>query len=83
MLPNNNMNAWPEKSLKNSSDVWFIAFLLQNECSIIKYDVMDRGRVRCYFSLDDKEWQDFKLEFNNSEIIKYKAAIERIKDLAF
>jgi hypothetical protein len=74
---------WQEKNLKNSSDVWFIAFLLDKNCSIVKYDVMDRGRVRCYFSLNDKEWQDYKLEFNNSEIIKFKAIIERIKDLAF
>lgn len=77
------MGNWQEKNLKNSSDVWFIAFLIHKNCSIIKYDVMDRGRVRCYFELSDTEWQDYKLEFNNSEIIKYKGLIERIKDLAF
>jgi len=77
------MGNWQEKNLKNSSDVWFVAFLLHKNCSIIKYDIMERGRVRCYFALNDKEWQDYKLEFNNSEIIKYKATIERIKDLGY
>jgi hypothetical protein len=77
------MGNWPEKNLKNSSDVWFVAFLMHKNFSIVKYDVMNRGRVRCYFSLTDKEWQDYKLEFNDSEIIKYKATIDRIKDLAF
>lgn len=69
--------------LKNSSDVWFIAFLIHNGCKISKYDVIDRGRVRCYFDLSDKQWQDYKLSFNNSEIIKFKAYIEQIKDLGF
>lgn len=72
-----------EKNLKNSSDVWFVAFLMHKSCAIVKYDVMERGRVRCYFALSEKEWQDYKLEFNNSEIIKYKATIEQIKDLGY
>lgn len=75
---------YPQKDgLKNSSDVWFVAFLMYKHCQIVKYDVMERGRVRCYFNLTDKEWQDYKLEFNNSEIIKFKAYIEQIKDLGF
>ncbi len=69
--------------LKNSSDVWFTAFLIHKGCKIAKYDVIDRGRVRCYFDLTDKQWQEYKLEFNNSEIIKFKAYIEQIKDLGF
>lgn len=75
--------SYQNDKLKNSSDVWFVAFLMHNNCSIVKFDVMERGRVRCYFNLDEKEWQDYKLEFNNSEIIQYKSLIERIKDLAF
>jgi hypothetical protein len=77
------MSNWQDKNLKNSSDVWFIAFLMHKSLAIVKYDVMERGRVRCYFALSDKEWQDYKLEFNNSEIIRYKAMIEQIKDLGY
>lgn len=72
-----------ENNLKNSSDVWFVAFLMNKACQIVKYDVMERGRVRCYFSLSDKEWQDYKLQFNNSDVIKFKSLIEQIKDLGF
>lgn len=77
------MTNWKDQNLKSSSDVWFVAFLMHKSCAIVKYDVIERGRVRCYFNLTDKEWQDYKLEFNNSEIIKFKSTIEQIKDLAF
>ena len=69
--------------MKNSTDVWFIAFLMSKGHTIKSYDVIGRGKVKCHFDLTDDEWQKLKLEFNNSEIIKFKGFIDQIKDLAF
>lgn len=71
------------QELKSSSDVWFTAFLLDKGEKIERYEVIARGRVKCFFKLTDQQWQDYKLDFNNSEVVKYKALIEQIKDLAF
>lgn len=71
------------QKFKISSDVWFIAFLMNNHISIKKYEVFERGKVRCYFDLTDEEWQKNKLEFNNSDLVKFKSLIQQIKDLSF
>lgn len=71
------------ENYKASSDVWFIAFLMHSDVLIKKYDVFERGKVRCYFELNDEEWQDYKLKFNNSDLIKFKALIQQVKDLSF
>lgn len=68
---------------KFSTDVWYVAFLMSKGHKIIAYSVSPQKKVKCEFQLSDKEWQDLKLEFNNSEIIKYKGFIEQIKDLAY
>lgn len=72
-----------ESKHKTSSDVWFIAYLMHNKVQIKSYDVFERGKVRCYFDLTDSDWQKYKLEFNNSDLIKFKALIQQIKDLSF
>lgn len=72
-----------KSKLKTSSDVWFIAFLMNNNVSIKTYDVFERGKVRCYFELTDEEWQKHKLSFNDSDLVKFKALIQQIKDLSF
>jgi len=72
-----------EVNLKNSTDVWFIAFLMSKGVKIRHYDVLERNRVKCYFELNNDEWKKYKLEFNNSEIVKYKMLIEQVKDLGF
>jgi hypothetical protein len=69
--------------MKFSTDVWFCSFLMSKGYKIEKYDVIQRGRVKCYFTLSDEQWQKLKLEFNNSDIIKFKMYIEQIKDLSF
>lgn len=72
-----------KSKLKTSSDVWFIAYLMNNNVSIKTYDVFERGKVRCYFDLSDIEWQGYKLSFNNSDLVKFKSLIQQIKDLSF
>lgn len=69
--------------MKSSQDVWFIAFLQNKGIKISRYDIISKGKVRCYFDLTDEEWQNYKLEFNNSEISVYKGLIEKIKDLCY
>ena len=69
--------------MKSSSDVWFCAFLMHKGHKIAKYDVIDRGKVRCFFELSEEDWKTAKLEFNHSEVAKYKQTIESIKDLCW
>lgn len=69
--------------IKESSDVWFCSFLMSKGFKIDDYTVISRGKVKCKFTITNEEWQKLKLEFNNSEIIKFKAYIEQIKDLSF
>ena len=69
--------------MKSSTDIWFCAFLMINGVPIAKYEVIGRGRVKCYFELSDEDWQSYKLKFNNGELIKFKTAVEAIKDLSF
>jgi hypothetical protein len=71
------------QELKSSSDVWFTAFLMDKGEKIKRYEVIARGRVKCFFDLTDDQWRDYKLEFNNSDVVRFKALIEQIKDLAF
>jgi hypothetical protein len=70
-------------NLKSSSDVWFCSFLINKNHQIHKYDVIDRGKVRCYFDVPEDKWKELKLEFNSSELAKHKQTIEMIKDLGF
>lgn len=70
-------------TLKESTDVWFCAFLMKQNIPILKYDIIARGKVKCYFQLSEEQWRSLKLTFNNSEIIKYKALIEQLKDLSY
>jgi len=69
--------------MKSSQDVWFISFLKMQGREIHHYEVISRGKVKCYFEIEDEEWKRLKLEFNKSEISKYKSIIESIKDLSF
>lgn len=71
------------EDLKKTTDVWFAAFLMKQGHKVASYDVIQRGKVRCHFALSEQEWQKMKLEFNNSEIIKFKALIDQLKDLSF
>jgi hypothetical protein len=69
--------------LQESTDIWFCSFLMYKGHHIVKFDKLLRGRVKCYFNLTAEEWSTLKLEFNNSEFIKFKAFTEQIKDLGY
>jgi len=69
--------------LQSSTDIWFIAFLMSKGKQIIKFEKLGRGKVKCYFELNDEEWSALKLEFNNSDLIKFKGLVEQVKDLSY
>lgn len=71
------------KQLKESTDIWYCAFLVSKGHKIQEYDVISRGKVKCKFEITDNEWHQLKLEFNNSDIIKFKAIVDQLKDLAW
>lgn len=72
-----------ENNLKSSSDIWFVAFLMLKNEKINNYTTIGRGKVKCFFDLSDETWQKYKLEFNNSDYIKFKGLVEQVKDLSF
>lgn len=67
----------------NTTDIWFAAYLMHRGYKIHKYDVIGKGKTRCHFDLADEVWTQLKLDFNNSEFIKFKGLIEQVKDLAY
>lgn len=69
--------------MKYTTDVWFASFLLSKQIKLERYEVVDRNKVRCFFNLTDDDWKKLKVEFNNSEIIKFKGYIDQIKDLLY
>jgi len=71
------------KDLQQTTDIWFSAFLLYKGLEVAKRDTLGRGKVRLYFKLSSKDWDDLKLEFNHSEFIKFKALVNQVKDLGY
>lgn len=69
--------------LQESTDIWFCSFLMYKGHTIVKFDKLVRGKVKCYFELTSEEWSKLKLDFNNSDFVKFKAFTEQIKDLAY
>ena len=70
-------------NLKNSTDVWFCAYLQLKGYKIVRYETIIRGKVRLYFDVSDTDWQNYKLDFSNSDFSTLKHLIDKIKDLAF
>lgn len=69
--------------VKQTTDVWLAAFLMKKGHKVAKYDIIGRGKVACFFDVQDEEWNKLKLEFNNSDISEYKALIGKIRDLGY
>ena len=70
-------------TLKDSTDIWFCAFLVSKGHKISEYETISRGKVKCKFDITTEEWHKLKLEFNNSDLVKYKTIVEQIKDLGY
>jgi len=69
--------------VRNSTDIWFCAWLLLRGYVICKHESTSKNKVKCYFNVDDSTWNEEKIAFLQSDIGKYKMAIEQIKDLGY
>ena len=70
--------------MKQSTDIWFCAFLMSKGHSIKNFNKTgNRARVVCFFEIEEETWKELKLEFNNSQLVKFKGLLEQVKDLAF
>lgn len=56
---------------------------MHKDYKIHSYEKLLNKKVKCCFNITDDDWQKLKIEFNNSEIIKFKGLIEQIKDLLY
>lgn len=69
--------------MRESRDIWFNAFLLYSGVIMEGFDVDSRKKVTCRFRLDDAEWTKLKMEFQKSDIAKFKGYLDQIKDLGY
>jgi len=69
--------------MKETTDVWLVAFLKKKGHEMTRYDVIGRGKIKCFFDIKDEDWKKLKLEFSKSELSEYKQIIDSLKDLAF
>jgi hypothetical protein len=69
--------------MKTSTDIWFCAFLRTYGYTIESYEVIAKGRVKCSYKIDDQTWNSLKLSFSQSDFMRYKTEVEKIKDLAW
>lgn len=69
--------------MHETTDIWFAAFLMYKNIKISKYEKIEHRKGKYYFNLTDEQWNNYKLEFNNSELIKFKGLVEQVKDLVY
>lgn len=69
--------------MRESKDIWFNAFLLSKGEPLSTFKMIDHRRVVCFFDITDQKWIDYKVEFQNSEIIKFKRYLDQIKEMGF
>lgn len=67
--------------MQASTDIWFTAFLMFKGVKMAKYEKIGMKKGKYYFVLTDEQWNAYKLEFNNSDLIKFKGLVEQVKDL--
>lgn len=67
--------------MKSTKDIWFTAYLMHKGHPIKQVEKIAYAKGKFFFDVTDEQWMELKLEFNNTEIIKFKGLIERVKDL--
>jgi hypothetical protein len=67
--------------MKATTDIWFTSFLMFKDVKMSKYEKIGIKKGKYYFDLTDEQWNAYKLEFNNSDIVKFKGLTEQVKDL--
>lgn len=69
--------------VKNTTDIWFAAFLRNKGFNMKTVEVIKRGKGKFYFEIDDESWKSMKLDFLKSDFCKCKELISQLKDLTF
>lgn len=69
--------------MKETTDLFFAAFLKFKGYEISDYQVLSRGKAKYKFDISDDEYKKLKLEFIKSDISKIKQIMEELKDLAY
>lgn len=67
--------------MKQTMDAWFMSFLLYKGVDLKSYEVDNKGRIRGSFDLTEDQWREFKMEFSQTEFVKFKMQLDKIKSL--
>ncbi len=67
--------------MRDTTDLWFMAYLVSKGHEIIKFEMLNDRKLKCYFNLDQVLWDKMRLEFFNSPEFKFKMYIEKVKEL--
>jgi hypothetical protein len=67
--------------MNNTTDIWFVTFLIRKKYIIDRYDIISPHRGKYYFKINDNDWKILKLEYYNSLEKEIKYIQESIKDL--
>lgn len=66
--------------MKETTDVWFMAFLMLNNINAKNYN-KNNLLIKSEYELTDKEWIELKNKYINSEIYKVKFFIRSLKEM--
>jgi len=66
-----------------SRDIWFNSFLLYKGYKVSSFETDYNNRVICHFEVSEEEWKKMKLEYQNSEIARYKGFFDQVKELSW
>ena len=64
-----------------TTDLMFSAWLRFKGFELSDFQIINRGKGKFIFDINEKDWKSLKLEFINSETGKIKQTIEQLKDL--
>jgi hypothetical protein len=69
--------------MKNTTDLFFAAFLRVAGYKIIDFEVMAKGKGRFYFEISEQAWKEERIKFNESIVSRVKQEIEQLKDMVY
>jgi hypothetical protein len=69
--------------MKETTDIWFASFLMLKGYKVQDFEVINKGRGRYSFDIDESSWKEIKLQFSSSDIAKIKMNQLALKDMVF
>ena len=67
----------------NTRNIKFCAFLRMKNIHPFKVEKFSTGRAIYKYEMDQDEWDDLQIVFNESEFIEYANCLDAIKNLAY